>query len=395
MSGRAICLALGVVWSVAGGFIGALDISRRDFVPVSTTEQKASAGRSTVDAPAAVTTRDAEEAFTRYEGALEPLVTLHAPPSFSVRGDAPLPHTPDGSPRGPIARFAILAGVVVTALIRSRRSSIAALSVGTKYKIKVKKAGKKRGKEKGRGSSSPDEEAEEGPEGWEFEVSHDKDCPLLGHLSKYRVLVMDASYRPVDVIDWKKGLLLDQSGRGNVLEYYEKSIRSARDEWPLPAVVVTTQRAYLHEKYAPTKMNIQARDGFTCQYCGTRQRPFTIDHVLPKSREGLWVWENLVCCCPFCNSKKGDRTPQEANMPLMQAPTQPRPGTLAPPRLRGNLRSNRVPTQWVGYIQHMPFFRKLRGDETQLGSITPTNFKPAMLPADEQGVETSDDTVQP
>jgi hypothetical protein len=50
---------------------------------------------------------------------------------------------------------------------------------------------------------------------------------------------MDVSYRPVDVVDWKQGLLLDLRGKGDVLEYYEKSVRSAQDEWPLPAVVVT------------------------------------------------------------------------------------------------------------------------------------------------------------
>lgn len=57
------------------------------------------------------------------------------------------------------------------------------------------------------------------------------------------------------------------------------------------------------------------RDGHTCQYCNAKA--YTIDHVLPKSRGGTNSPRNLVACCGRCNGRKGDRTPEEAGMPLL------------------------------------------------------------------------------
>jgi 5-methylcytosine-specific restriction endonuclease McrA len=55
------------------------------------------------------------------------------------------------------------------------------------------------------------------------------------------------------------------------------------------------------------------RDKFRCVYCGS-QRHLTIDHVIPKSKGGQNTWSNMVTCCSKCNSKKGDRTPEEAGL---------------------------------------------------------------------------------
>ena len=66
------------------------------------------------------------------------------------------------------------------------------------------------------------------------------------------------------------------------------------------------------------------RDGSTCQYCQTKlpARELTLDHVVPRSRGGGSTWENLVASCCPCNNRKGDRTPQEARMPLTKQPRQ-------------------------------------------------------------------------
>jgi 5-methylcytosine-specific restriction endonuclease McrA len=65
------------------------------------------------------------------------------------------------------------------------------------------------------------------------------------------------------------------------------------------------------------------RDGHQCQYCGIRKGPLTLDHVIPKMRGGIDSWENLVAACVKCNNKKGSRTPDEANMPLLKKPKRP------------------------------------------------------------------------
>lgn len=70
---------------------------------------------------------------------------------------------------------------------------------------------------------------------------------------------------------------------------------------------------------------LYARDKFLCAYCGEEygQYKLTIDHVHPQSRGGKNIWTNCVTACKACNHKKGDRTPEEAHMPLLYVPYAP------------------------------------------------------------------------
>ncbi len=74
-----------------------------------------------------------------------------------------------------------------------------------------------------------------------------------------------------------------------------------------------------------TRRNIFHRDRNRCQYCGKsfRQSDLNVDHVVPLSRGGTSCWENVVCACIPCNSRKGSRTPDEARMKLVRAPRKP------------------------------------------------------------------------
>jgi DNA-directed RNA polymerase subunit RPC12/RpoP len=71
-----------------------------------------------------------------------------------------------------------------------------------------------------------------------------------------------------------------------------------------------------------SRQNIFRRDHNVCQYCGSKD-DLTLDHVMPKSRGGRTTWDNLTTACRRCNSKKGDLTPEEANMPLRSKPFKP------------------------------------------------------------------------
>ena len=74
------------------------------------------------------------------------------------------------------------------------------------------------------------------------------------------------------------------------------------------------------------RKNLFARDDHQCQYCG-QKRPasqLSLDHVLPRSLGGMTTWENIVCSCLPCNSRKGGRTPKQAGMRLMREPSKPR-----------------------------------------------------------------------
>jgi 5-methylcytosine-specific restriction endonuclease McrA len=78
-----------------------------------------------------------------------------------------------------------------------------------------------------------------------------------------------------------------------------------------------------YKKVVLTRRNILRRDGYKCAYCGRGDLPLTVDHIIPKARGGDDIWENLISACTKCNNKKGDRTPEEARMPLIYRPFKP------------------------------------------------------------------------
>jgi len=75
-----------------------------------------------------------------------------------------------------------------------------------------------------------------------------------------------------------------------------------------------------------TRHNIFERDKNTCQFCGRTldRRDLNLDHVVPRDRGGPTTWENIVCSCIPCNTRKANRTPAEAGMRLIRKPKRPK-----------------------------------------------------------------------
>ena len=75
-----------------------------------------------------------------------------------------------------------------------------------------------------------------------------------------------------------------------------------------------------------TRHNIFERDKNTCQYCGSKfdRRDLNLDHVIPRDRGGPTNWENIVCSCIPCNTRKSNRTPREAGLHLITKPRKPK-----------------------------------------------------------------------
>ena len=78
-----------------------------------------------------------------------------------------------------------------------------------------------------------------------------------------------------------------------------------------------------YKRVVLTRRNILRRDLYKCAYCGRGDLRLTIDHIVPKARGGSDSWENLISACTVCNNKKGDQTPEEANMQLKFKPFKP------------------------------------------------------------------------
>ncbi len=108
---------------------------------------------------------------------------------------------------------------------------------------------------------------------------------------------------------------------------HEDWVRTVRLSIRVPRVIrLTDYDAVPQPTLRFNRRNLFARDGHQCQYCGERlpHSLLSLDHVVPRSRGGLTSWDNVVCCCLKCNTKKGGRTPREARMPLIRKPTRPR-----------------------------------------------------------------------
>ena len=139
-----------------------------------------------------------------------------------------------------------------------------------------------------------------------------------------RVLVLNQNYEPMSVCSAKRAIVLLYLEKAEMIEHNHDWIRSVNASMPLPSIVrlirlinVPRKRVLLNRK------NILKRDGYQCQYCGVREGPITVDHVVPRDKGGQDTWENLVCACVGCNTKKSNRTPREAGMVLLRKPKKP------------------------------------------------------------------------
>ncbi len=129
----------------------------------------------------------------------------------------------------------------------------------------------------------------------------------------------------MSVISARKAIVLLYLGKAELLETYDgKQLRSVSMSMPFPSVLRLALYVKVPEKnIILSRKNILRRDGHRCQFCGRGDLSLTLDHVIPVSRGGEDTWENLVCACVACNNRKGDRTPEEAAMPLRRKPMRP------------------------------------------------------------------------
>ncbi len=137
-----------------------------------------------------------------------------------------------------------------------------------------------------------------------------------------KVLVLNASYEPLNITSWRRATVLMLKGKAESLE--EDASRNIRNDKKLPTVI--RLRYFIKVPYrdlALTRKNLLQRDNNCCQYCGYKGEKLSIDHVLPRSRGGLDSWENVTTACLSCNVKKGSRTPKEAKMTLNRKPYKP------------------------------------------------------------------------
>ncbi|MCL2660983.1 MAG: HNH endonuclease [Acidobacteriaceae bacterium] len=163
-------------------------------------------------------------------------------------------------------------------------------------------------------------------------VSHGEPVPvstIFHSILQTPVLVLNASYEPINICGARRALILVLKGVARTEESLAEELHAARLRMMMPSVIrLLEYRRIPHQTRALSRKNILLRDRNTCQYCNTSltASELTLDHVVPRSRGGQSTWENLVACCHSCNRKKGNQLLHEMNdMRLMR---EPRPFSL-------------------------------------------------------------------
>lgn len=160
------------------------------------------------------------------------------------------------------------------------------------------------------------------------------------------VRVEDGRYNNYDMESWTE--LSELKVEFEDLAENDDLIRTPSLSFLVPRVLRTLFYCKLPDRTVRlNRRNLFARDGNRCQYCGKKKKAkdLSIDHVNPRAKGGLALWENVVCACVECNSRKGGRTPVEAGMKLRSKPLAPR----VSPRLKVSLGAKRY-ASWKDFV---------------------------------------------
>lgn len=169
---------------------------------------------------------------------------------------------------------------------------------------------------------------------------------------KNKILLLNSSFLPIKTIGWERAFYLLFLEKAEVIQYYEDwNVRTIHKEYPVPSIMrLTTDVKLRNTKIKFSRKNIYRRDKNICQFCGQKypDGDLTLDHVIPKSLGGKTNWTNIVSCCLKCNTKKANKTPQQANMKLLNKPVYPdmHHGSI----IKYYLDESQIPKEWLSFL---------------------------------------------
>ena len=164
-----------------------------------------------------------------------------------------------------------------------------------------------------------------------------------------RTLLLTSWFFPHKVIRWEDAVTMLYLSKADRVIDYEQEVHSPSVTMKLPAVI------RLHRNIGRTKrgvrfsrVNVFTRDGFRCQYCGTKlpMSKLTYDHVTPRSCGGRTEWTNIVSACRPCNSRKRNRTPDQSGMFPHNPPKRPK----SLPMTRPIIDTTHAPREWRDFL---------------------------------------------
>lgn len=181
-----------------------------------------------------------------------------------------------------------------------------------------------------------------------------------------KCLVLNADYSPLTIISWQKAIQWSFKYEHNyklgieIIDFYKNDcIHGANNKkYAIPAVVKTYTYFRINNTSVKfSRKNLFIRDHYICQYCRKKFdiNNLTYDHVIPKS---AWLdqtrsptnWTNIVTACISCNRKKGNKTPKQANMPLLTLPVMPQKNIKYLPIVSYLVKMKELPQEWILYL---------------------------------------------
>src|SRR5450432_903291 len=106
-----------------------------------------------------------------------------------------------------------------------------------------------------------------------------------GHALHAPVLVLNASYEPINICAARRAIVLVLKGLAMPEEENGHFLHAARLVMRVPSVIrLLEYRRIPHQTRALSRKNILLRDRNTCQYCGVllSSSDLTLDHVVPR-----------------------------------------------------------------------------------------------------------------
>ena len=139
-----------------------------------------------------------------------------------------------------------------------------------------------------------------------------------------KALVLNATYEPLCVVPVRRAVVLVLKEKAEVLHASDRQLHSERSSMAVPSVIRLTYfvKVPFRARAALNRRAVFARDDYRCQYCGASAE--NIDHVVPRSRGGQHIWENVVAACRPCNTRKEDRLLPESGLVLRRRPVAPK-----------------------------------------------------------------------
>jgi 5-methylcytosine-specific restriction endonuclease McrA len=160
------------------------------------------------------------------------------------------------------------------------------------------------------------------------------------------VLVLNATYEPINVCTVRRAVVLLLKDKAEVIEHGDWQLHSETTTIARPVVIRLVSYVRIprdtHRRKI-TRRAVFARDNWTCQYCGSKST-LTVDHVIPRSKGGGSNWDNIVASCAPCNRRKGNALPRQAGMRLLNQPRTPSPHVFI------QVASPTIPAAWRAYL---------------------------------------------